>query len=521
MHRFLGLAVVLCTLVCVPTTHAQAPPDTYASGDVTHITSDTTWTGTHVVDVLHIAAPATLTLRGVQLSVGQRIVVDSGASLVAGPADSTPTRILPRWTGAATTANGFWMAVNGTLTTSGVPATEISGVRGSGLNSMYFAGGGIHVRGDASLADLWLHDGAGPLAVDQGGRILLDHVRIDRMGFLAVGVLGPLQMRNSTITGSDYALMGKTVCDFDIAASRLQATSGEPIMDNGCPLRLRDSLLEGGAANGLYVAGAANATLRNVTLRGFGANGITALRLGSGPQAPRPRLSLDGVTIDGASAAPPLAAGQRRLGLQLEGGEATLRATRVAGNSVGVAATNGALLDAQDSVFEDNLLAGVAAQGARLKGDVLGPNRFVGNGVPVAVQTQARVVVLGPDGGARPHVHLEVFAANGSRLLDVDGGTAGFAQGSFLPYAVGPDRSASFSGPFHYRVSEAGLGTREGALDLASPSLVLADTHVPASSGSRMDWTALAVVAGVACLLLAGRWRRQPSGRADQSTPEP
>ncbi|MHB8632839.1 MAG: right-handed parallel beta-helix repeat-containing protein [Thermoplasmatota archaeon] len=474
MKSTVGLLGAALLLAALPLAFAGSPADVIVS-------STQTWgSERHVVHDLVVAAPATLTLAGTQLVVADQIVVEKGARLVLEPG-SQPSDVGPLATGAPDETTGFWMQVNGTLESHGLPATHIHGLRGTGLNNLYFPGGGIQVRGTANLTDVLLEDGNGTLEVNQGGTARLDDATVRNMGFLGLGALGPLEIRHSTVSGSEFGLMGKTVCDFTVEDSTISARSGEPIMDNGCPLTVARSVLEGGSSNGIYAAGLAHVNLTDVHLSGYGVNGLMAEAL----MGDVPQLHLDRVTLDGGNDN-----STSRMGIRLQGATADVQDSDIRGNFVGIGTGPGSLLSMANTSVVRSQGVGVLVMAGRVAGDLLAHNHFGsaatrdGDTVPLMVHVHVPARLTGPYGAPLPRVTLKVFGASDPKPLAWTNSTDvnGTAATDFLAYVDGANGTVRYLGPFTYELDQASLALPlTGPLDIANPVI---DVRAPGTIGS-------------------------------------
>lgn len=518
--RCLSLALLLAAAALPATTGQQG-----ASPDDVLVTQDTTWTleTKTIPHDLVVQAPATLRLEGVQLTVGDHIDVQAGARLELGPSGDTPTRITAL-DATVDETHGFWMQVNGTLTSSGTPRTELSRTRGSGLNNLYFTGGGIQVVGRAELADFYLHDGNGTLIADQGGSILLERAELADLGFLGLGALGPITIRDSHLHGSDFALMGKTLCDFRIEGSRIEGKT-EAVMVNGCPANATDSSLQAGVI-GVYASGGAKVDLRNVDVGGYRQDGIYGKLL---PNERNPDLmEYPRINVDGVRLAPSAEAkDQETHGFFLMGSLADIRNATVTGHRQGIVAKDNSLVAVQGSSFVRNRNNAIVVTNARISGDLLG-NDFGGlskgnlNGVPILSKVPVRAVVTGEDGQVAKGTVLRIFAAgNSTPIAQAGGPNATYAKTDVLTHSVNMDLQPTFLGPFTYEVTSPLLSEPvRGQLDLSDPAIV-----VPAGSGGAIDWTSwpIALLMGLGIVLvllgmLPKRFLRFPKRRSDKPT---
>jgi len=514
------LAALLVLLLAVPAAlvlpaaaqgdGAAPAPASAATPGTTVVTANTTWTGRVDVPGDLIVRGATLTLSGATLRVGGRIEVETGAHLDMHPSGANATDVGPLDGAAPDETHGLWVVVNGTLSSSGTPATELHGFRGTGLNNLYFAGGGVQVRGRAALADVHLADGNGTLTVWQGGAATLERAHVERMGFLALGALGHLTLRNSTVEGSAFGLMGHSPCVDDVEGTRIVAEpGGEPIQANACAVTVRHTHLEGGA-NGMYLAGSADATLQDVDILGYTQNGISTLMLPD-PAHPtaiaQPVLRLEGVRLRPSNATKAANAN----GLSLDGTQATIANSTVAGNRIGILAKDQSLLRLSASAIVDNRAVGVLGQDVRIGGDLLAGNRFDGDAVPVDVAIAVQAVVLDAYGRPLPGVGLRVYGPDATTpVVQVVQANATAVQARLFAF---DDKGGvpRFLGPFTYDVARPGAAPVHGTLDLANPTIRLyADTPATTVSTGPLAWLP-GLMAGLGVVLVIAAflpWRR-------------
>lgn len=476
----LGLGSILVAALLA--SMAAGPVAGQAVGDLGEliVTANETWAGEdRTVYDLVVRAPATLRLEGTDLRVGNRIVIEEGATLELGPLGDRPTGIGALAEGPPSKTTGFWMIVNGTLRASGTPATTIHGIRGDGLADMYGLTGGIHVGGQAILSDVHIHDGNSTLITRPEGSIVLSRVVIERMGFMGIGLYGSLSMDNSTVGGSVNGIMGTEGCEMQVRDSRIEATV-YGLSDKSCPLLLERTAIVG-ALNGLFLSGTANATVTDTTITEYTQHGIFAKGKPDNVNQLRTRLTARGVLLD------PLGRQAGSFdGLTLQGADAQLVDSTIQGNTgAGIRESDFSTLDLENvSVVRNGV--GLVALGAEVDADLLETNNFGEPGSPEANeqgQIEATIAafafVMGHDNHTLPGGRLKVFGIEPTAaLLDTNTtDSSGRILGTFPAYMRIVTGHSVFLGPFTYEVSHPLLDEPlRGDLDLARP---LAIAHVP------------------------------------------
>jgi len=468
-----ALPLLLLVAVALPAgpLHAQplAPAD---PGDVV-VAQDTAWTGLHVVaHDLVVRANATLRLEGATVRVGDRILVERGARLEMHPANGTATDIGPVDTAKPDEAHGFWIQVNGTAVSSGTPATEVHGLRGSGLNNLFFPGGGLRVAGQADLADLHLSASNATLLVMPGGRAVLERGHVEAAGFLSVGTHGNLSVRNSTLEGSPYGVMGRSPCSQEVLSTRIVALT-QALQDNSCPLHARDDDLTAGVT-AMYLSGGVVADLAGLRVQGYTQTGLFAQML---PDEANPRaMANPRITLDGASFHPAALGAANSVGLQASGATVDVRNVTVAGHRIGILAKDESLLRLTGSAILDNRAVGVLGQDVRVAGDLLAGNRFDGNGAAVDVVVAVQAAFVDDYGRALAGTGLRILGPDGKTVAQA-GPSEGVAplQAHFFLYNY-TGGAPRFGGPYTYELDHVGIATARGPVDLASPLIQVTAT---------------------------------------------
>ncbi|MEA3204253.1 MAG: hypothetical protein QOI63_1933, partial [Thermoplasmata archaeon] len=224
-HRHFALAWLLLACLTLPGDGAGQGGAAPAPSATLTVAKDTTWThqDLSVAQDLEVLPPATLRLEGTHLRLGGRLEVRAGARLELAPRDGQATDIGPLDDAPATDTHGPWLWVNGTLAAAGLPRTNIHGLRGTGLNNLYFPGGGLLLAGHADLADVDLHDGNATLVVAPSGSARIRDSSLERMGYMGLGVLGQAALDNVTFRGSGSGLVGFQTCAIEARRIRIDA----------------------------------------------------------------------------------------------------------------------------------------------------------------------------------------------------------------------------------------------------------------------------------------------------------
>ncbi len=470
------------------------------------VSQDTTWSGLDVTvpSTLVVQAPATLRLQGTSLRIGERIVVEEGARLELGPLGDRPTDIGPLDAGAPSDSTGFWMVVNGTLATSGTPATRLHGIRGTGLDNLYFATGGIQVAGRADLRDAHLYDGNASLVAHPTSVVALERTTIEDMGFLGIAARGRVLVANSTLRGSVNGIMGIPPCSLTVADSLIEA-SLNGISDNSCPLQMRRTQMVG-AINGLYLSGGGTADLQDVVFTDYTQHGIFARGFqGTAGTAQSPTLVASRILLDPQ--------GHQNVtydGLTLQNAAATLRDSTIRGNTgSGILHKDLSTLAMENVTVIRNGLMGLFSNGAHVAGDLLAGNDFgVGTvdanfGSPILVNILARGLVLDESGQALHGSTLTIFGKDSKELsTSPSGNDRTVVETAFTAYAYDAQGNPTYLGPFTYSLSNPKMGTPQtGVLDLLHPAMYAQASPSIFSWGSLMG-VGLAAFAGA--LILAG-----------------
>ncbi|MEA3189837.1 MAG: hypothetical protein QOD77_419 [Thermoplasmata archaeon] len=480
---------LLLAVVVLPSPSSTGQP---AADDVV-VAEDQTWTAVArtIPHDLLVQAPATLRLEGVELTVGHRILVEAGARLELGPSGNAATR-LTALDETIDETHGFWIEANGTIVSSGEPRTEISRMRGSGLNNLYFPGGGLRVAGRAELADIHLYNSNGTLIAAQGGSVLLERAEVANMGFMSLGALGPMEIRDSSLADSHFGIMGRTLCDFVVERTSIHAIT-EAVMVNSCPVQVHDSDLSAGSI-GVYVAGSGVANLDDVRITGYKQDGVHGKFLPNevNPQVmDYPRINAKGLRLEPAA----VPATEETHGVYLMGTIADIRDSVITGHRQGIFGKDNSLLAASNNTFVRNRANAIFLYDSRFAGDLM-DNDYGGimarnpNGMPILAQVPVRAVVTGADGLPMPGVLLRVYApGNSTPIAQMGGYNVTYAKTMLTTHSLSLDLTPTFLGPFTYEVSHPSLSEPvRGDLDLSNPGIV-----VPASTAGSgaIDWSSL------------------------------
>lgn len=216
-----------------------------------------------------IHSGAELRLEGATLKVGGRILVEAGGTLTAGPSDGQASQILP-----TDPEEGFWIRVDGTMTTQGTPSTLIEGLNGDGLESAVGGGGGLDVAGTARLTDVHIRDSTSGVVVEETGDLRVEDSLLEDLGFAGVAVRGRAVLVNDTFIGSSMAVTGRSTCDITLVDSETRAL-GNGLHVNGCNAGVRNTRFVGGQ-NGVVLTSDAvvavlDSTIVNSTVSGASA----------------------------------------------------------------------------------------------------------------------------------------------------------------------------------------------------------------------------------------------------------
>lgn len=219
---------------------------------------------------LRIASGATLELHGTELSLDGRLVIEEGARLVLGPDGGTPTVLR-----AASDDSRFWIQVEGELMTQGQPATRIEHVWGRGLDTAVDLVGGMIVNGSASLHDVEIGPGSGPVAAGPSGHVELQDGSIRGMGFMGLTSLGgTLRVLDSTVAGQEISISGRAGCDLRVERSTIEAHVGAFQMV-GCTTHIQHSAVRGHGV-GIVLNGREPTFIESTSFSAYGRTGIQA-----------------------------------------------------------------------------------------------------------------------------------------------------------------------------------------------------------------------------------------------------
>lgn len=419
----------------------------------------------NVNGTLHVQDNATLHLEGVDLRVGERIQVAQNASLVIGPSNGTATTLAP-----TNESEGFEIQIRGTLSTSGTPPTRIEGLVGAGLLTVASPVGGLQVHGDASLSDVSIQNGSGPVIVREGAHAVLDNVTVQDLGELGIASLGHLELSQSRVLDHAFGVFGRHDRMYDactIHARDLVVRSNKTnVMLNACRFEGVDTTVEGGNL-GATLNGRSTLVLQDSLVAGYRDRGVATQPLPSGP----PRLDVRNVRLEPGSGA--------THGLHLlESPRAVLTNVTASGHAeVGVAA-GGTNLTVTASTFEDNGASGIQSRGGAL---TLGAGNTFGSLADGTANGQAAVhrvvrfpaVLLGPDDEAVAGLGLTVRPVDGgSPLVGIEDAPANPVTVEFESYEGREE--PRYVGPFVYEALHPRLdGSQQGEVPEDGSALVL------------------------------------------------
>jgi hypothetical protein len=515
-HRFLLVLFSFALLApALPAGAQQAPAGT---GDVT-ITQDTTWSGeTHtILHDLVVRAPATLRLLGTHVLVGDRILVERNATLEMHPLAEQATEVSSLPGSGLDETHGAWMQVNGTFLASGTPRTDIHGLRGSGLNNLFFTGGGIQVSGRADVVDLHLHDSNGTLVAAAGGSVTLRDAVVDHMGFMGLGALGDLRTSNLRLTDTSYGIMSHSPCTLDVQAATI-VVPGNAILDNSCPLAVADSDLQGTVA-GLFLSGSASVNATRLHIHNYSGNGVSMQAFPDDVhkgQILTPELTLRKSHVE---ALPGLNITQAVQGIDMSGGRLHLYDTVVEGNQNGIQTKEDAYLDLANATLQRNKIVGILCNGCRFDRDLLLGNHFgsaadgTANILPVVARMVLRGIVYDEFNRALPGTTVKVFAASDSSKPIGSGGApfnATVAQALYSAYALDPgSKQMVYAGPFTYELDSPHLAQpKRGTLGASQVYVTAQSSGAAAGGGSGMALPSLLLFGAGALMVLVGLfWR--------------
>jgi hypothetical protein len=446
---------------------------------------------------------ATLTAKGSTLSIGDRLVVHEEAMLVTTGSAGERSELEP-----FSEEQGFWAQINGTWKARGQDSTFVTGLEGSGLGSVVHGGGGIQVRGDADLQGVEVTNGTAGLTVRRGANTTILGSTFSDLGNVAIGVLGNVTVRGSHVEEAGMGITGRKTCDITVANSTVHAYSNN-LLVNGCPLEVTSSrLIEGGTP--LTVNAEASLDARNVTLSGYGSDGVFAKALPGSEEGTflRPAIQLSDVRFDpGPNASKGMEVwsanklllenvsirGHAEHGIETHSTPLELRGGEVAGNGgYGLRAVRGNVTGIETVDWGHG--AGSSP-----------PNAQAPVSHPVVVTAGAHA----PDGeGGYEHVPGLNLTIRGDEatepLASGDAGNESPLRLVVETYGTDDDGTYRYLGPFYYTARHPGLAQPEtGRIDLDDPTIVV---EVDAGQESTVRTSGVSSTLGVVSLLAAACW---------------
>lgn len=394
---------------------------------------------------------ATLTLEGVDLAVGDKIVVEAGATLHLSPAGNRPTVL------SSSDVDGFWIAVNGTITSEGAPRSRIDGLSGRGLfTAMEGRGGGFHLRGNASLADITITNGTAPVTVYEGSTLKATRATVADMGQLGLVVLGHLNLTEYQITDVGRGILGRHdrhyACQIALRDGVFNRTESAVHL-NGCDAEIAKVVMNV-TSRAVSMTGQSDAVLTQATITGYQKRGIAGW-----PQPGlEPDLVLEDVFLDPGSS-------EAWYGVHLRDlGRAVVRNTTVPRHQLSGLYTAQTDLLLANSTLYSNEEYGVHSKGGAFR---LGEGNSFGS---KSEETLNGAGALGrwtgfpaearqPDGTVVPGLELRVFDPAGETVFGSDAEDTTVTEGtvwvSYRTYSSGTP--PEYLGPYRYEATHPAL----------------------------------------------------------------
>lgn len=461
------------------------------------IESDTTVQSTSVSvkgDVI-VRSGATLRLLGASLQVGGRIHVDPNATLELGPASGQFTRLSP-----LNKSRGFWIEVNGSIRSQGLPPSLIEGLSGDGLHSALVADGGIQVHGLGVLADLVVRNGTAGITVQEKGRLAIRDALVRGLGFVGVSGHGHLELDNATVVEHGMGVTGRLTCDIWVRNSFI-ASYGDNVFLNSCPIRVDSTVFEGGYAS-FTANGKAAVNITHSEFRGYRLNAVTVAPLpGNNGGVLRPWIRVTDTKFVGGPGA--------KWGVELASSNSELLRITVQNHTgEGVLMYGGNLL-LRDSSFFNNGGYDVLARDGRFtqSGNTFGSAgqgaTELGGGLSSTYQFAA--IAVDPNGKYVPGgLYVQVRDRSGRAVFERRNLENETLVVEFETYDKGPDGNPEFRGPFTFRAEHPGR-KKPMVGEVAGPDYDLyVDLDYPERPSGLVGWLVLFLFAVIMGLLVYG-----------------
>ena len=476
--RILALTLLL-TLLPVPA-HGQTLER--------EVTGNETWTlRAEVADVLTIRSGATLELRGSTLTIGDRIVVERGATLKMGPEGGVATRLQP------VVGGRFWIDVQGHVESSGEPRTRITGIEGKGLDSVIMMPGGLKVNGTADLSDLHIDNGTAGIIVLPGATLRLTDSRFDNLYLMGIAVQGTAIMERVQGTNNIIGVTGRgRDCRLEMRDSTMESWAANFQIVN-CPTVIEDSALLKGN-NNVVLSGTAPVEVRRTRIEGY-----TNVGLQSDGATP---VTLEEVVLEPE--------GNGKFGIEmLAGGDLTFRHLKVGSHR-----DSGIKAGMARMSFEDVEVAGsdrfglafvdipepVGLDGVRLGA----PSKPEGKTITI----ERRLAVTLKDEAGVPVNDFSVKLIDAFGTVKEAKAAGGTASLTVEVTGSGPDGRPQSRAPFTYEV-EHGAITDQGQWDGTGNLIPL---QLRQESGT--NWSVILLIAGAVLLVGSLAWRQLKRGPA-------
>ncbi|MBI2078471.1 MAG: hypothetical protein HYT80_08915 [Euryarchaeota archaeon] len=472
------------------------------------ITGDVTWRSQDIVlaGALHVKRGGTLRIEGSIIHLQRPILVDSGGTLRLAPYGGAPARLEP-----AKFDSAFWIQVDGTMTSQGLPRSRIDGLAGTGLASVTSGRGGLQINHRGDLTDIDIAGGRAGIVVGTNGTLHLQSGTLDSNHEIAVGVKGRAVLRDVRIVNSTmFAITGKDTCDIEVAGLQVVGHS-TAMMINSCALRVKNATVFG---NGIAVSatGGAHIDVRDSVFSNYTVDGASASPI---PGRGQPRMSFRNVTFEGL-----LPSAQSGLDI-FSADEIVLDDVRVRKHASNGMQVSSRYANVTNSVFETNFGYGISGGGGDLRID-LGTTSF-GNREArtknllgaVSHFAYVRAKVVDGSGQILPGWTIRVFGSGDPEHPLANATSASSPVPiSFATYEGG-ETSATYLGPFSYDASHPSGGAVDRAFLATLPqNLVI---QAGGAAGDDRGWHASQVgllAAGIVLLLGTVAWRRLgPGGR--------